>query len=64
MDNNKYSSQKKHLSENKKQLRVWIDPEKYEKFKSLVNENGTSIYALINQYIDDYIEEHNATNEP
>lgn len=62
MDNNKYSSQKKHLSENKKQLRVWIDPEKYEKFKSLVNENGTSIYALINQYIDDYIEEHNATN--
>lgn len=62
MDNNKYSSQKKHLSENKKQLRVWIDPEKYEKFKSLVNENGTSIYALINQYIDDYIEEYSTTN--
>ena len=58
MDENKYSSQKKHLSETKKQLRVWVDVEKYSKFQNAVEENGTSIYSLINNFIDEYIDRH------
>lgn len=45
----------KHLQENKKQLRVWIDKEKYEKFRNKVKNNGESIYGLINRFIDDYL---------
>lgn len=45
----------KHLQENKKQLRVWIDKEKYEKFQNKVKNNGESIYGLINRFIDDYL---------
>lgn len=58
MENNKYAAQKKHLSENKKQLRVWVDPDKYAKFQTIVKENNTSIYALINSFIDEYIEQN------
>ena len=58
MPDNKYVAQKKHLSENKKQLRVWVDAEKYAVFQELVKKNGTSIYALVNQFIDDYIREN------
>ena len=47
----------KHLSEKKQQLRVWVDKEKYEKFKAKVQANGESIYGLINRYIDEYLRE-------
>lgn len=53
---NKYQSQKKYL-EKKKQLRVWVDETKYTQFKNAVEQNQTSIYALINQFIDDYLNE-------
>lgn len=52
-----YNAQKKYLSDKKKQLRVWVDAEKYEAFKQAVKKNGESIYGLINKYIDGYIAE-------
>ena len=55
MENDKYSTQKKNISENKKKLRVWVDTEKYAKFQEAVKKNETSIYSLINNYIDEYI---------
>ena len=51
----KNTSQKKFLA-TQKQLRVWIKPEKYEQFKLKVEQNDTSIYAVINDFIDNYIE--------
>lgn len=54
-EKDKYQSQKKYL-EKKKQLRVWVDETKYTQFKTAVEQNQTSIYALINQFIDDYLE--------
>ncbi len=54
MSEDKYAAQKKHL-QNKKQLRVWMDAEKYESFKTAVQEDGTSIYELINDYVDEYL---------
>jgi hypothetical protein len=53
-EENKYHAQKKYL-EKKKQLRVWIDENKYNQFKAAVENNQTSIYSLINQFVDDYI---------
>lgn len=53
----KYASQKKHLS-NKKQLRVWIDAEKFNRFKITVAAKEDSIYKLINKYVDDYLAEN------
>ena len=50
----KYAAQKKYLS-GRKQLRVWIEKDKYEKFESLVRKNGESIYGVINRFIDQYI---------
>ena len=55
-EKDKYQSQKKYL-EKKKQLRVWVDETKYTQFKNAVEQNQTSIYALINQFIDDYLNE-------
>ena len=55
-EKDKYQSQKKYL-EKKKQLRVWVDETKYTQFKIAVEQNQTSIYALINQFIDDYLNE-------
>lgn len=57
-ENKSYGPQKKYLAKNKKQLHVWVNPEKYQRFKELVAENGTSVYALINQYIQDYIDKY------
>lgn len=59
MDDQKdnYSAQKKYLA-SRKRLSVWMDPDKYERFKALVKENGESIYGLINQFVDDYLEAH------
>lgn len=60
MENTKpnYAPQKKYLSESRKQLRVWVDTNKYETFKNLVAKNDTSIYSLINKFIDEYIEKN------
>lgn len=52
---NKYGSQKKYLS-TRKQLRVWVDPQKYEALTEKAARDGTSIYALVNQWIDHYLE--------
>ena len=48
----------KHLKEKRHQLRVWVENEKYETFKELVDKNDASIYGLINTFIDDYIAAH------
>lgn len=53
MTEDKYKTQKKYL-ENKKQLRVWVDPEAYEAFKDKCAENGESIYSVINRFIREY----------
>ena len=58
MEQNKYVAQKKHLSEHRKQLRVWVDIEKYVTFQELVKKNETSVYSLINNFIDNYIQEN------
>lgn len=50
-------AQKKYLAEKRKQLRVWVENEKYEQFKQAVEKDGTSIYAVINAFIDSYIAE-------
>ncbi|MBO8434156.1 MAG: hypothetical protein IAC55_02375 [Tyzzerella sp.] len=55
MEKDKYSSQKKYLAKTKKQLRVWVDAEKYERLKDVVKKNDTSIYALVNKYIEEYL---------
>ena len=50
----KYTTQKKYLS-NQKQLRVWIDPAKYEALKQKAAKNGTSIEALVNRWVNEYL---------
>lgn len=49
-----YDAQKKYLS-GKKQLRVWVDSDKYTAFKEAVENNGESIYSAVNTFIDDYL---------
>lgn len=53
----KYAPQKKHLSE-KKQLRVWVNAEKFDRFKKTVAVQNDSIYRLINEYVDNYLSEN------
>lgn len=53
----KYEAQKKHLS-TKKQLRVWLDEEKFERFKKVTTEKGDSIYGVINRCVDDYLKKN------
>ena len=55
MAEDKYASQKKHLA-TRAQLRVWVDPQKYEALKEKTKKNGTSVYALINGWLDRYLE--------
>ena len=50
----KYSSQKKYLA-SQKQLRVWVDPGKYEALKQKAFKEGISIYFLVNKWIDQYL---------
>lgn len=54
MAEDKYSAQKKYLS-NRKQLRVWVDPEKYDALIKKAANEGTSIYALVNGWISQYL---------
>ena len=49
-EKDKYAGQKKHLA-TQKQLRVWMSPEKFEALKA----KGTSVYALVNQWVDQYL---------
>lgn len=56
MSESNYTAQKKHL-QSKKQLRVWMDAEKYESFKTAVQKDGKSIYELINNFVDEYLKE-------
>ncbi len=55
MPENKYEPQKEYLKNKRKQLRVWVEKEKYERLAAKAEQNGTSIYALVNQFIEDYI---------
>lgn len=54
--NDKYAAQKKYL-QSRKRLSVWVDPEKYERFKAKAQTNGDSVYRLVNQLIDDYLKD-------
>ena len=56
MSESNYAAQKKHL-QSKKQLRVWMDAEKYESFKTAVQKDGKSIYELINNFVAEYLKE-------
>lgn len=55
-EKSKYSTQKKYLS-SQKQLRVWLSPEKYDALKEKAHTEGTSIYALVNRWVDEYLQE-------
>ena len=50
----KYAAQKRYLA-SKKQLKVWMTADKYERFKAAVAANDTSMYAVINAFVDSYI---------
>lgn len=56
MPNENHAAQKKCLSNTRKQLRVWVENEKYDQFKTAVSKNGESIYSVINQFISSYIQ--------
>lgn len=53
-EKDKYTTQKKYLS-TKKQLRVWVDPDRYEALKEKAQKEGTSVYALVNKWIEQYL---------
>lgn len=55
MSESKYSAQQEYLKNKRKQLRVWVTQDEYEQFREAVEKNGTSMYAVINQFIADYI---------
>ncbi len=55
MSKDKYAAQKKCLS-SKKQLRVWMDEDKYNAFKELVQSQGLSVYSVINDFVSSYID--------
>lgn len=55
MPESKYEPQKEYLKNKRKQLRVWVEKEKYERFAAKAEQKGISIYALINSFIDDYL---------
>lgn len=54
-ETDKYAAQKKYLA-NKKNLRVWVDADKFAALKEKAQADGTSIYALVNGWIDQYLE--------
>ena len=57
MPNDNNQSVKKSLANTRKQLRVWVEKEKYELFKQAVAQNDASIYGVINSFNDSYIQE-------
>lgn len=48
-----YEQQKKYFA-NRKQLRVWVELEKYQQFEAAVKAQGKSLYSVINQFIDEF----------
>ena len=50
-----YEQQKKYFA-NRKQLRVWVELEKYQQFEAAVKAQGKSLYSVINQFIDEFCE--------
>ncbi len=50
-----YEQQKKYF-QNRKQLRVWVETEKYQRFEAAVKKQGESLYSTINRFIDEYCE--------
>lgn len=40
---------------NKRQLRVWVRADKFERFKKELENEGLSLYRFINDFIDVYI---------
>lgn len=52
--NSNHRAQKKYLS-SQKQLRVWLDAEKFENFKTAAEHSGTSMHRLINDFVDEYL---------
>ena len=52
--NSNNMSQKKYLA-SQKQLRVWMEAEKYTNFKALVTQRGKSIHRIINDFVDGYL---------
>ena len=52
--NTSNAAQKKYLA-SQKQLRVWLDADKFEAFKSAAADNGTSMHRLINDFVDGYL---------
>lgn len=60
MSTDKNAAQKKCLAKTRKQLRVWVEKQKYEQFRQLVSDDGESIYSVINSFIDSYIKEHDS----
>lgn len=49
-----YAAQKKYL-QSKKRLSVWMDPDKYQRFKEKVQSQGKSVYGVINDFVDQYL---------
>ncbi len=50
----------------KRQLRVWVRADKFERFKKALESEGLSLYRFINDFIDGYIgadEEEDGENE-
>lgn len=50
-----YDQQKKYFA-NRKQLRVWVELGKYQRFEAAVKAQGKSLYSVINQFIDEFCE--------
>lgn len=55
-EQDKYAAQKKYLAQKKKAC-IWVNPDEYEIFKAKAKANGTSVYALFNAFIKDYIKD-------
>ena len=50
-----YKAQKEYIKNKRKKVGVSVDAEKYDAFKAKAAENGDTIYSLINNFIDEYL---------
>lgn len=51
----KYTVTKARREEKRKQLRVWLDCNKYERLRQKTSAEGVSIYRLVNDFVDGYL---------
>ena len=51
----KYTVTKARREEKRKQLRVWLDCNKYERLLQKTSAEGVSIYRLVNDFVDGYL---------